>query len=92
MRERFKEHLFRVEYAGTVALQPDAARYTLISTEPSRGGTALRLRKAEGISNSELLSALTAQGEVRAFNEVLPSMNEIFIKTVNPNTPTPHEP
>ena len=92
VRERFKEHLFRVEYAGTVSLQPDATRYTLISAEPSRGGTALRLRKAAGISNSELLSALTAQGEVRAFNEVLPSMNEIFIKTVNPNTPTPHEP
>ena len=86
VRERFKEHLFEVEYVGAVTLQPDPARYTLISAEPSRSGTALRLRKAAGISNSELLASLTAQGEVRAFNEVLPSMNEIFIKTVNPNT------
>jgi len=38
------------------------------------------------VSNAELLSSLSAQGELRAFREVLPSMNEIFIKTVNPNT------
>lgn len=85
VRERFKEHLFEVEYAGAVTLQPDARHYTLISAAPSRGGTSLRLRKTASSSNSELLATLTAQGEVRAFREVLPSMNEIFIRTVNPN-------
>ena len=89
VRERYKEHLFAVEYAGTIALQPDPTRYTLISAEPSGSGTALRLRKSPDISNSDLLSSLATQGEVRAFREVLPSMNEIFIKTVNPtNTPS----
>lgn len=85
VRERYKEHLFEVEYTGTIALRPDPARYELISAEPLRGGTALKLRKSPAVSNSELLSVLTPQGEVRAFREVLPSMNEIFIRTVNQN-------
>jgi len=86
VRERYKEHLFEVEYVGAIALQPDPTRYTLIGAAPSGGGTAIRIRKSPTVSNAELLSSLSAQGELRAFREVLPSMNEIFIKTVNPNT------
>ena len=86
VRERYKEHLFEVEYVGAITLQPDPTRYTLISAAPSGGGTAIRIRKSPTVSNAELLSSLSAQGELRAFREVLPSMNEIFIKTVNPNT------
>ena len=82
VRERYKEHLFEVEYIGAITLQPDPTRYTLISATPSGGGTAIRIRKSPTVSNAELLSSLSAQGELRAFREVLPSMNEIFIKTV----------
>ena len=82
VRERYKEHLFEVEYVGAIALQPDPTRYTLIGATPSGGGTAIRIRKSPTVSNAELLSSLSAQGELRAFREVLPSMNEIFIKTV----------
>ena len=89
VRERYKEHLFEVEYVGAITLQPDPTRYTLISAAPSGGGTAIRIRKSPTVSNAELLTSLSAQGELRAFREVLPSMNEIFIKTVNPtNTPS----
>lgn len=86
VRERYKEHLFEVEYVGAITLQPDPTRYTLIGAAPSGSGTAIRIRKSPTVSNAELLSSLSAQGELRAFREVLPSMNEIFIKTVNPNT------
>ena len=82
VRERYKEHLFEVEYVGAITLQPNPTRYTLISATPSGGGTAIRIRKSPTVSNAELLSSLSAQGELRAFREVLPSMNEIFIKTV----------
>ena len=86
VRERYKEHLFEVEYVGAITLQPDPTRYTLIGAAPSGSGTAIRIRKSPTVSNAELLASLSAQGELRAFREVLPSMNEIFIKTVNPNT------
>ena len=62
VRERYKEHLFEVEYVGAITLQPDPTRYTLISAAPSGGGTAIRIRKSPTVSNAELLVSLSAQG------------------------------
>lgn len=40
------------------------------------------LRKAEGVSNSELIRAAAAQTELRSVSEMMPTMQEIFLKTV----------
>ena len=41
--------------------------------------------KPERMSNNELLQELMKETEIVAFEELLPSMNEIFIKTVTQN-------
>ena len=41
------------------------------------------VKKKQTLTNNELLAELMQQCEISTFNEILPSMNEIFIKTVS---------
>lgn len=47
-----------------------------------RMGHAYRLHKSAGVSNSQLLDALTLQAEILHFEEELPSLNDIFVRSV----------
>lgn len=87
VRERFKENIFRIEITEGEHLSSVSGLFTVLSEMPLANCTEVHLRKAEGVSNSSLLAAILAQHhEIRAFNEVLPSMNDIFIRTVTQNT------
>ena len=44
---------------------------------------SFKIKKTDGMSNSELLADLLKTNEIISFEEEIPSMNEIFIKTVN---------
>lgn len=52
-----------------------------------RRGDSVRyvLRKADGVPNSGLLTALAQRVDVRSFVEKMPSMNEIFLRVVGEN-------
>ena len=51
----------------------------------------IRLQKKEDISNSEWLTQLAQQYEILSFEEIIPSMNEIFIQTVSDTNMLSHE-
>lgn len=54
-----------------------------------RKGYAYRVRKAPGVSNSNLLDSISYQSDILHFEETLPSLNEIFIKyTTKKDEPT----
>ena len=46
------------------------------------GLTTYRLKKQEGFSNSALVQSLASEVEIRSFSEILPTMNDIFLRTV----------
>ena len=52
-----------------------------------RRGDSVRyvLRKADGVPNSDLITALAQRVDVRSFVEKMPSMNEIFLRVVGEN-------
>lgn len=57
--------------------------FEIVSSEVQDEQTVnYKLRKLTSISNSELLSLVGAQGEICKFTECIPSMNDIFIRTV----------
>ena len=49
------------------------------------------LKAVDGQTNNQLLTQLTAQSEVVAFEELLPSMNDIFIDVVTSSKKASHE-
>lgn len=89
VRERFKENIFRVVVAEGQPLTSVPELFTVLSEKAMHGYAETHIRKAEGVANSSLLNALAQQHEICSFNEVLPSMNDIFIRTVTQNTSQP---
>ncbi len=81
IRARFRDGTFDVLAAPGSHLASCAA-CDVLATDETPTGTRLTVRKREGLTNSELLTALAAQIEILNFAERLPSMNDIFIRTV----------
>jgi ABC-type uncharacterized transport system ATPase subunit len=48
-------------------------------------GNQTQVRLKTALESNALLQALISDYEVKAFNEELPSMHEIFVKTVTEN-------
>ena len=84
VRNRFRNNTFTLRITSDSSLQDDQTNiFTLLSEKEQSGIRELQIHKAEGISNSTLLSALSEQAEILSFAEELPSMNDIFINTVS---------
>lgn len=78
IRNRYKEHLYRVNYAGTLP-QNFSSGLELLRSEDH---TAV-FRLGNDQSPNSLLDYLIRSGcEIHAFQEILPSLNEIFIRQV----------
>ena len=78
IRQRFKEHKYQVLYNGEASLSA-LSGYDIVE----QGNGKLVLKATQGQSPNQLLRALLDQGlEIHHFNEILPSINEIFIRQV----------
>ena len=83
-RNRFRDNTFTLRIASdSVLSNVPADIFTLLSEKEQSGIRELQIHKADGISNSTLLSTLSEQVEILSFAEELPSMNDIFINTVS---------
>lgn len=81
VKQRFKENLFRIEYDG--ALPPGFETTDINFGIKSSIDHTLTVQVNEGSDSNEILRYLIRQGvHIRSFNEILPSINEIFIRQV----------
>lgn len=84
VRNRFRNNTFTLRISSdSVLSNVPADIFTLLSEKEQSGIRELQIHKADGISNSTLLSTLSEQVEILSFAEELPSMNDIFINTVS---------
>lgn len=65
----------------------DPLGFELIETVQKNGIFESRIKKHASDSNNALLERLMSQTDILSFQEILPSMNDIFIQTVS----TPHQ-
>lgn len=85
VKQQFKESLFRISFE-----QPVLPEHTAIHLFQLVGRTdhELILKKEEGFSTNDILQHFMQLGLViHSFNEILPSLNDIFIRLVE-GTPT----
>jgi ABC-2 type transport system ATP-binding protein len=82
IKQQFKDNLFRVNFEGTTDGKSVAAALTAFSVvEQTPQYATLKLTNDDD-SNAILRNLLDTGVRVTAFNEILPTLNEIFIKTV----------
>lgn len=86
IRERYRASKYLVTFTGSEeqlarGLDP---RFELLKVEKNGMGQQATIRiKKEGEGSGDLIRNLVEISEIKAFQEILPSMNDIFIQVVN---------
>ncbi len=84
IREKYKSNIFDVRYRGQFADVEKVldAQYEIIGHAETEKENTLKIQYLNGNSNNDLLQALMPVVEISVFEEVIPSMNDVFIKAV----------
>lgn len=86
IREAYRSNTYRLEYDGDLAaFAAQNARYQTAPADTKGRHQAATITVGKDDTPNQLLAELLRHVEVHAFSEVLPSMNDIFIKVVNEN-------
>jgi len=88
IREKYKSNIFDINYKGDFGRLDHAltSRYQILSHDETGKNNALQIQFLNGNSSNQLLTDLMEHVEIVSFNEVIPSMNEVFIKVVKQNS------
>jgi ABC-2 type transport system ATP-binding protein len=80
VRQDYKEHLYRISFEQEIL--PEHLAIHLFELK-RRQGNELTIRKTEGFGTNDILKYFIDKGLViQSFQEVLPSLNDIFIRLV----------
>jgi ABC-2 type transport system ATP-binding protein len=95
VKNRFKKNIFSIEISSCseeLVQRIQAQQCQIVSLQSGDRYTHLVVGIPEGHNANELLAMLMQYGDIHAFNEILPTMNEIFIEQVErTNQPQSHE-
>lgn len=81
VKNRFRTGLFELTSPAD-NLPTTSPLYRIASQQRVAGLTTYRLEKAEGVSVADLARAVAEAVELRSFAELMPSMQEVFLKVV----------
>ena len=82
IKNDFKEHLFSVKYSGKAPSEMGTSEYETLSQNDNE----IIFKTGPAFTSNDLLRELLNQNvNIVRFNEILPSLNEIFIKKVEAN-------
>jgi ABC-2 type transport system ATP-binding protein len=84
IRNSYRNDIYLVEYAGQPLTFENAQPFDLIGdTTTDEDRHTIRIKLHDGRSSNDVLQYLIPQTRVTMLQEVIPSMNEIFIEKVN---------
>lgn len=88
VRNQFRTRTWRLEYKGQLDLSPETFDIRRITDEasadkPSINAAEVRFREGDTTSTNELLRAAMNSAEIISFQELMPSMTDIFIRLVD---------
>lgn len=79
VKQDYKDNIFKIEFDGNMPADLQSPHFTIISDDD----TSVTIQATEGHNGNELLQNLINKGiEIKSYQEVLPTLNEIFIKKV----------
>ncbi len=88
IREQYKSNIFDVSYKGdfTRIEQELTKNYSILAHDESGRTNNLKIQFLNGSTSGSLIRDLVDRVEIVSFNELIPSMNEVFIKVVKQNS------
>ncbi|MEA3316583.1 MAG: ATP-binding cassette domain-containing protein [Bacteroidota bacterium] len=87
IKQNYKSDIYELCYNGDSKDIKSVlnSHYEIIDENIINGKNAAKIKLRHKTSENELLSLLIPKIEILSFNEVIPNMNDIFIKVVNEN-------
>ena len=85
IKNAYKANIFEIGYLG----QPDSikdfipATYELLNNVQQNGNSKAQIKIPASATPNDLMQKLLPHLEMHSFNEILPTMNDIFIQKVN---------
>ena len=85
IRKKYKSNIYEISFNGKVEKLEKSLNqyYEIIDKTKVNGHNAVRVKLLHQTNENELLSLIIPTVEIISFKEVIPSMNDIFIKVVN---------
>ncbi len=84
IREKYKSNIFELKYKGEFNQVNSALgqHFKILDHAENKNENYLRVQHLDDDSNNQLLQAIIPAAEIVSFEEVIPSMNDVFIKAV----------
>ncbi len=84
IQNRYKADIFEISYVGESSLFQKSlnSKFELLEQNEKKGIFSAKVKNVMASRDNELLSLILPNVHVTSFHEVLPSMNDIFIKVV----------
>lgn len=84
VKQAYKSNIFEVSYKGDFAkieslLDPS---FAILEHNESTYHNTIRIQHLNGNNSNDLIKMLVSAAEISSFREVIPSMNDVFIKVV----------
>jgi len=84
IRRNYSLDEYEIGFRGDINLLKATltTQYKIIENKQKNGDNFVRVRLLNDISTNNLLNAMLSSGNIISFNEIIPSMNDVFIKVV----------
>lgn len=85
VKAQYRTNTYEVEYSGTINTSAFPSNLILKTTESAEHKNSILIEAQQSVSPNTLIRELINHIEIHSFKEVLPSMNDIFIRVVREN-------
>jgi ABC-2 type transport system ATP-binding protein len=84
IRNNYKSNLFEVRYLGNFEQVQSTLKphFEIVNHTEQKAENTIRIQLPNGHSNNDLLRVLIPVAEIISFEEIIPSMNDVFIRAV----------
>ena len=83
IRKSYRNNIYLVEYTGEKISFTGSEPFEILTETPSEDGAIIKINLKSGSTANQVLQYLIPKVSVNMLQEVIPSMNEIFIEHVN---------
>ncbi len=83
IKASYRNHTYWIDYEGPVYTFPAGAHFSLLETTSFKDKTRIKVQLTQGARINDLLGELLPQVSIIGLEEVIPTMNDIFIDKVS---------
>ncbi len=85
IKEKYKQNIFEIVFEKTSQLKVEkkSELFELLSVNETNGRSSMQIRLNENVTINDVLKELLTDIDIYSVNEIIPSINDIFISMVN---------